>query len=50
MSAGHGSGLTALSCGGSDCLAVGYRTSSGRQRTLAEWWNGSSWSIIAAPK
>jgi hypothetical protein len=49
-SAGPGSGLTSLSCAGSDCLAVGRRTSSGRQRTLAELWNGSSWSIVNSPK
>jgi hypothetical protein len=50
VSAGHGSGLVSLGCGGSDCLAVGYHTSSGRQRTLAELWNGSSWSIVNSPK
>ena len=32
------------------CFAVGnYRTSSGVHRTLAEAWNGSSWSLQPAP-
>jgi hypothetical protein len=48
--AGPGSALVRLGCGGGDCLAVGHRTSSGRQRTLAELWNGSSWSIVSSPK
>ena len=50
VSAGRGSLLRSISCGGSDCLAIGHRTSGGRQRTLAELWNGSSWSIIGSPK
>jgi hypothetical protein len=29
ISAGHGSGLQAISCAGSDCMAVGYQTVSG---------------------
>ena len=50
ISAGRGSGLTSISCGGSDCLAVGWRTSSGKRRTLAELWSGSSWAIVGSPK
>src|SRR5205085_8622188 len=41
--------LSAVSCGSaSDCMAVGqYYDSSATQLTLAEAWNGSSWSITA---
>ena len=48
--AGRGSALRGLSCGGSDCLAVGFRTVAGKKRTLAELWNGSGWTIIKTPK
>ena len=42
--------LYAVSCvRASDCAAVGYATVSGSYRTLAERWNGTSWSIIASP-
>lgn len=50
ISAGQGSGLRDVSCGGSDCLAVGFRTSHGLRRTLAELWNGSAWKIVRTPK
>jgi hypothetical protein len=50
ISARHGSGLQAISCAGSDCMAVGYQTISGIRQTLAEVWNGTSWSIISTPK
>lgn len=50
ISAGQNSRLVSVACGGSDCLAVGYRQQSGRQRTLAELWNGSSWAIVPSPK
>jgi hypothetical protein len=50
MSAGRGSALQDVSCGGSDCLAVGFRTVAGKKRTLAELWNGSAWTIINTPK
>jgi len=49
VSAGPGSALQAVSCAGSDCLAVGWRMVAGKQRTLAEMWNGSAWSIITSP-
>ncbi len=50
VSAGSGSELRDMSCGGNDCVAVGFRTVSGKRRTLAELWNGSAWSIITTPK
>ncbi len=43
-------GLAAVSCvGGSTCWAVGFSDSGagGVQQTLAEQWNGTSWSIVA---
>jgi hypothetical protein len=34
----------------SDCWAVGlYRNSSGLERTLTEYWDGASWTIVASP-
>lgn len=48
--AGLGSGLLDVSCGGSDCLAAGFRTVAGKKRTLAELWNGSAWTIIKTPR
>jgi len=50
ISAGRGSALQDVSCGGSDCLAVGFRTVAGKRRTLAELWNGSTWTIVKTPK
>jgi hypothetical protein len=50
ISAGGGSALAGISCGGSDCLAVGFRTVAGKRRTLAELWNGSAWTIITTPR
>jgi hypothetical protein len=50
ISAGPGSELQDVSCGGNDCLAVGFRTVAGKKRTLAELWNGSAWTIINTPK
>jgi hypothetical protein len=46
--------LTGVACtGASECIAVGYYTSSGAvffpDKTLAERWNGSSWSIQTTP-
>ena len=40
----------ALSCRGSTCLAVGHKTSGGKQQPIAQRWNGAVWQIIAAPK
>jgi hypothetical protein len=48
-SAGPGAGLRDVSCGGSDCVTVGFRTVAGKHRTLAELWNGSAWTIVATP-
>jgi hypothetical protein len=50
ISAGRGSELQGVSCGGADCLAVGFRTVAGKKRTLAELWNGSAWTILRTPK
>jgi hypothetical protein len=50
ISAGRGSNLGAVSCGGSICMGVGYRTIAGARRTLAELWNGTSWRILPTPK
>lgn len=50
ISAGRGSALQGLSCGGTGCLAVGFRTVAGKRRTLAERWNGSAWTIVGTPK
>lgn len=43
--------LQKVSCtSGSFCLAVGtYKESSGYNKTLAEKWNGSSWSVASTP-
>jgi hypothetical protein len=49
VSAGPGSSLSTVSCRGTICLAVGYRTIGGAKHTLAELWNGSTWQIIATP-
>ena len=50
ISAGRGSALQGLSCDGTSCLAVGFRTVAGRRRTLAERWSGSAWTIIPTPR
>src|SRR5260221_106772 len=42
--------LSDVSCGGSDRIAVGFRTVDGKRRTLAELWNGSARTIIQTPK
>jgi hypothetical protein len=43
--------LTGVSCvTASSCTAVGvYTNASGTDQTLAESWNGSSWSIVSSP-
>jgi hypothetical protein len=43
--------LTSVSCASSGaCTAVGYyATSSGREMTLAEAWDGSAWTAQATP-
>ncbi|HUZ55989.1 MAG TPA: hypothetical protein VMU94_26115, partial [Streptosporangiaceae bacterium] len=50
ISAGRGSALQGTSCGGGHCLAVGFRAVAGMRRTLAELWNGSTWTIITTPR
>ena len=50
VSAGRGSGLDAVGCSGSMCMAVGNRTIHGVIRTLAELWNGKTWTILPTPK
>jgi hypothetical protein len=46
-SGGRSIALSGLSCAsGESCEAVGYRfNSSGTEVPLAEWWNGSNWSL-----
>ena len=47
--AGQGS-LSAVSCPtATDCFAVGYANHAGIQVTLAERWNGTSWTIQPTP-
>lgn len=42
--------LLGVSCTASNsCDAVGYSTGSGAASTLAEHWNGSTWSIVSIP-
>jgi len=48
-SAGPGTGLRDVSCGGTDCITVGFRLVGGKHRTLAERWNGSAWTIVPTP-
>ena len=45
------SGLMGVTCiTKSDCWAVGYSSASGGGTTsLAEWWNGTSWSVATTP-
>jgi len=49
VSAGKGSNLRTVSCGGGSCVAVGYQTVAGAQQTLAELWNGRTWRILKTP-
>jgi hypothetical protein len=46
-----GAKLAAVSClSASSCVAVGdYFESAGNEKTLAESWNGNSWSILPSP-
>ena len=42
--------LSGVSCASaSDCAAVGFSSTSTSQKSLAEHWNGTSWSIVPAP-
>jgi hypothetical protein len=49
VDAGYRSGLQAVGCGGSICMAVGYRTIANARHTLAELWNGTTWQILTTP-
>ena len=48
---GSNAGLGCVSCTSStNCVAVGaYNNSSSVEQTLAETWNGTSWSIVSSP-
>lgn len=48
--AGSGAALGALSCHHAFCMAVGHQVVSGRRSTLAEFWNGSAWTILTTPR
>ncbi len=42
--------FTGVSCPSStQCMAVGYYAANGGESTLAEQWNGSSWTILPTP-
>jgi hypothetical protein len=42
--------LSGVSCASaSDCAAVGFSSTSTSQKSLAEHWNGTSWSIVPTP-
>lgn len=42
--------LLGVSCASkTSCVAVGFDTKSGRQRSLAEVWNGKTWRVTPAP-
>ncbi len=47
--AGPGWALPGSSCGTSTCLAVGHQIAAGKERTLAEVWDGSHWAIVPTP-
>jgi hypothetical protein len=46
-----GDELRGVSCRtASSCLAVGDFTGTGNEFTLAEAWNGTSWTVIRTPR
>jgi hypothetical protein len=47
--AGPGSRLSGLSCHASMCMAVGTQLVNGLHESLAEFFNGTSWSIVPTP-
>lgn len=49
-SAGTGTVLSNVSCGGISCMAVGKVAVSGGQRAIAEIWNGTSWRVLNPPR
>ncbi len=49
--ANTGAGLNGVSCTSpSSCMAVGEFTGIGNEMTLAEAWNGTSWSVVKTPR
>lgn len=48
--AGKGAVLTGLSCHRKFCMAVGYQIVRGKRATLAEYWNGATWTILPTPR
>lgn len=48
--AGSAAALGGLSCRAKSCMAVGHKTASGRQSTLAELWNGKTWKVVPTPR
>lgn len=49
VSAGHGSLMQDVACGGPDCMGVGFRTIRHVTQPLAELWNGRRWRILPVP-
>jgi hypothetical protein len=49
LSAGQGSLMDDVSCGGPECIGVGFRTVKHLTQPLAELWNGSRWRILSVP-
>jgi hypothetical protein len=45
VSAGYQSGLPAVSCGLTFCMAVGHQTINFVRHSLTELWNGTSWQL-----
>jgi len=48
--AGRGEALVGLSCHKAFCMAVGHQVVRRRYMTLAEYWNGTAWKILATPR
>lgn len=42
--------LGTLSCHQGFCMAVGHQVVSGQRSTLAEFWNGTTWTILTTPR
>jgi len=45
IAVGHGSGLSAVSCGLTFCMAVGHQAISKMGHSLTEFWNGNGWIL-----
>lgn len=48
--AGPRAALVGLSCHLAFCIAVGHRIVTGNRSTLAEYWNGATWTILPTPR